>query len=408
MKKAAEKVQEVNADAEKPHATTVTYDGTWMRRGFSSLFGAFVCIDWSTGRVLDVHVSSRYCHGCTAWKAKREVGLITVQEFQDWQERHADDCTVNTTCFAPAMEAEAAVLLWKRSRERNNLEYHTFIGDGDSKSYSAVKKAMPYGDVEVVKEECVGHVQKRVGSRLRTLKRTMKGSKLSDGKPLSGQGRLTDTVIDDLQTYYGIAVRNHENDLQGMAKAIWASLFHRASTDEQPEHRFCPTGVSSWCGWQRQKAGADEVYRHHNSLPPAVVDTLKPIYRDLTTPNLLGRCLRGATQNQNESLNGLIWSFCPKDGFCGAAVVELAAHLAVACFNNGAVSMMAVLREVGCEVGEFTAAQLRREDDERVKKAARKAQEKEKKRRKVRRRRKKGLEEQRLDLEGTTYAPGEY
>ena len=37
------------------------------------------------------------------------------------------------------MEAEAAVLLWQRSRETNNLEYHTFVGDGDSKSFAAVR-----------------------------------------------------------------------------------------------------------------------------------------------------------------------------------------------------------------------------------------------------------------------------
>ena len=41
------------------------------------------------------------------------------------------------------------------------------------------------------KLECVGHIQKRLGSRLRNLKHKMKGP-LADGKILRGKGRLTE------------------------------------------------------------------------------------------------------------------------------------------------------------------------------------------------------------------------
>ena len=59
--------------------------------------------------------------------------------------------------------------------------------------------AQPYGpEVAVQKEECVGHVQKRLGTALRKLKADMKGKKLADGKPLGGQGRLSDATIDKL------------------------------------------------------------------------------------------------------------------------------------------------------------------------------------------------------------------
>ncbi|GFY01100.1 uncharacterized protein TNCV_5075671 [Trichonephila clavipes] len=41
----------------------------------------------------------------------------------------------------------------------------------------------PYGDsIEIEKIECVGHVQKRMGSRLRKLKSSLGKKKLSDGK----------------------------------------------------------------------------------------------------------------------------------------------------------------------------------------------------------------------------------
>ena len=74
--------------------------------------------------------------------------------------------------------------------------------------------------MSVVKYECIGHVQKRVGNRLRKLKKKVKG--------LSG---LTDSVIDKLQNYYGMAIRSNVNDLESMKSAVAAVLFHVASTD---------------------------------------------------------------------------------------------------------------------------------------------------------------------------------
>jgi len=44
------------------------------------------------------------------------------------------------------------------------LRYTKYLGDGDSKGHEVVKSI--YKEKEVIKLECVGHVQKRVGSRL--------------------------------------------------------------------------------------------------------------------------------------------------------------------------------------------------------------------------------------------------
>ena len=57
--------------------------------------------------------------------------------------------------------------------------------------------------------DCIGHVQKRVGSRLRKLNNKSKGVKLADGKGLAGKGKLTDGKIDVLQNYYGLAIREN-------------------------------------------------------------------------------------------------------------------------------------------------------------------------------------------------------
>ena len=93
--------------------------------------------------------------------------------------------------------------IWCRSEESRRLRYSTCIGDGDSKGYHAVTAAKPYGaDVQVVNEECIGHVQKTVRHGIVQPEKEKKGQKLPDGKTIGGLGRLTDKLIDTLQTYY--------------------------------------------------------------------------------------------------------------------------------------------------------------------------------------------------------------
>lgn len=74
------------------------------------------------------------------------------------------------------MEASGAVDLYTRSTEKG-VRYIPFIGDGDSKAYSEVCQAQPYGPaVYIPKEECVSHVTKRMGTALRALAKDYKGT----------------------------------------------------------------------------------------------------------------------------------------------------------------------------------------------------------------------------------------
>ena len=100
----------------------------------------------------------------------------------------------------------------------HKLIYSEYYGDGDSKSYNLVKDSLyQIYDIVIQKKECVGHVQKRLGSALRKLKIKKKG--------MGGKGRLTDGMIDKLQNYHGIAIRSNSGNLATMKKAICASLF---------------------------------------------------------------------------------------------------------------------------------------------------------------------------------------
>lgn len=69
------------------------------------------------------------------------------------------------------MEVDAVVEMFQRSVKLNNVKYINYIGDGDSTTYKGIVDAKPYGDLIVAKKECIGHVQKRRGNRLRNLKK---------------------------------------------------------------------------------------------------------------------------------------------------------------------------------------------------------------------------------------------
>ena len=83
-----------------------------------------------------------------------------------WADKHSQVCPINYSGSAPGMEAAGACRMWQHSEEKNRLRYTTFLGDGDSKSFSAVSQEVSY---PVAKIDCVGHVQKRLGTRLRNL-----------------------------------------------------------------------------------------------------------------------------------------------------------------------------------------------------------------------------------------------
>ena len=102
----------------------------------------------------------------------------------------------------------------------------------------------------------------------------------------------------------GISERGTTRSLnkEGKRGAIWAILYHSASSDENPQHDHYPEGETSWCGWQRDQAKGTDSYQHKSPLAPAVVAVIRPTFEALSADELLDRCLEGANQNQNESL----------------------------------------------------------------------------------------------------------
>ena len=244
----------------------VSVDGAWQRRGYASFNGLVAAISIDSGKVLDVEAMSRHCKAC-----REKEPLITAdkEQYDTWYELHKTDCLLNCTGSAGSMEVTGAMRIFKGSLAERRLRYSKYLGDGDSKSHLSIKNV--YDGIEVEKLECVGHVQKRVGTRLCKLKKNKKG--------LGGKGKLTDSIIDRLQNYYGIAIRNNKGNLDEMKKAIHATLFHVASSKTQQWHDHCPDGVSSWCQFKQDKATGRTSYKPGAGLSLEIIQHVKPIFQ---------------------------------------------------------------------------------------------------------------------------------
>ncbi|GFW38434.1 uncharacterized protein TNCV_1332871 [Trichonephila clavipes] len=142
-------------------------------------------------------------------------------------------------------------------RIKRDLQYTEYYSDGDSKGFLQVKDI--YGENSVTKLECIGHIQKRVGSRLRKLKKNTKG--------LGGKGKLTDKFIDKLQNYYGIAIRSNVACLEEMQSAVIAAFFHCCSSNQNPMHGQFPTGKDSWCKYIQALCDGPRVFSNHTKAP---------------------------------------------------------------------------------------------------------------------------------------------
>ncbi|GBN58852.1 hypothetical protein AVEN_64691-1 [Araneus ventricosus] len=87
------------------------------------------------------------------------------------------------------MEVEGMKKIFRRSVAKRGVRYLSHIGDGDSFTFKDVCEDKPYGiNTTIEKVKCVGHVQKRMGTRLRRLKKHMKRKKSADRKIIGGRG----------------------------------------------------------------------------------------------------------------------------------------------------------------------------------------------------------------------------
>ena len=66
--------------------------------------------------------------------------------------------------------------------------------------------------------------------------------------------KLIDELINKLQTYYGLMITRHQDNVDEMFKEIWVTFFHLCSTDKKPNHENCPQGANSCWTYRRAEA----------------------------------------------------------------------------------------------------------------------------------------------------------
>ncbi|GFV30435.1 uncharacterized protein TNCV_99101 [Trichonephila clavipes] len=333
MQKAASELLVLHPTKNKIVECGISVDGTWQRRGYSSMNGCVAALSVDTGKVVDIEIMSSYCPTCR--KISKMPRSIESETFA------ADHvCHSNFQDSALKMEAVGATRIFQRSIVKQGLKYAHYYGDGDSKGFISVKDT--YGKDSVTKYECIGHVQKRVGARLRKLK--------SKNKNLSRKGKLTDSFIDRLQNYYGIAVRSNVGNLSGLQQNVIAALFHCSSSVEKPMHGQCPIGKDSWCYYLRALSCGKKPNEKYKGLSNEVLNTIKPTYLELCTKELLTKCLHGKTQNSNECLNGVIWQRV----FVCLKILKSGALDAVIQFNDGYKGCVEIFKKLYITPGYFT------------------------------------------------------
>lgn len=393
MRKAVNEEKLLNAARGEPEdVLTVSGDGSWQKRGFSSLLGIISLIFKHSKKIANVIIKSSYCKGC-----EKKKGTEGTPEYEAWYEKHKEHCKTNHTGSAGKMEVDGICEMFWQSLEKFAVRYGFYIGDGDSKTFKFLLSTAPYGEEFIVKKlECVLHVAKRIFKRANDAKKILtqrrkaakkdkaqtpaqktpakkvvKKKKVAITVPKVKTQDLTIKLMKELSTNYGLAIQRHPDSVEEMRREIWAGYYHKISTDKKPQHSYCS---ESWCKYK--KAVRDKTvksFKHPPALAEDVQEILKPIYEDLTKQELLERCLGGNTQNNNESFNNCVWAMAPKHVFSGKIIVQIACQTAACIFNEGFKPVLKIMSVMGVKIGPTAVQYATQRDRERIRVANRRS-----------------------------------
>ena len=112
---------------------SVAIDGSWQKRGHTSLNGIVSATSLESGKVLDIEILSKFCLCSNK--------LINI---------HEEGCSANFAGTSGAMEVAGAVKIFERSIPTYSVRYTDYLGNGDTKPYLEVCERDPYeSDVEL-------------------------------------------------------------------------------------------------------------------------------------------------------------------------------------------------------------------------------------------------------------------
>ncbi|GFV19930.1 hypothetical protein TNCV_2342871 [Trichonephila clavipes] len=75
-----------------------------------------------------------------------------------------------------------------------------------------------------------------------------------------------------MKSYYGSAIREITAVFRICGKLSGPFFLHKLSTDEYPQHGFCPIGEDSWCGFKKAEASGVTDHASQNKYVRAMVE----------------------------------------------------------------------------------------------------------------------------------------
>ena len=174
----------------------------------------------------------------------------------------------------------------------------------------------------------------------------------------------------------------------------------------QYQHRYWPIADNTWCKYQQDMLQGSNKYNKSHCLPYIFQGELEPIFQKLSSAELLSTCQKGLTQNANESINGVVWSRCPKRVFCGRQRFTISVCDAIIQFNEGAKGRKRLFNKLNLEISFNAFTGLQKQDKVRLQQAAVKITDKYKQRRQALRLLRKGLSK--TATKGKAYVPGAF
>ena len=124
---------------------SISKDGSWQRRGYSSLNGTFTAMSLKTGKVLDCEIMTRYCKACKLKGKLKNSNPVAL--YENWMKKHRKNCPLNHSGSAGVMEVTGATRIFDRSVEKRELRYTEYLEDGDSKGFDFVA-SVPGRDIK--------------------------------------------------------------------------------------------------------------------------------------------------------------------------------------------------------------------------------------------------------------------
>ena len=168
-----------------------------------------------------------------------------------------------------------------------------------------------------------------------------------------------------------------------MQNAIWAIYFHMVVGPSyeafNEQHQYCPATPNSWCRYQWGQINDTSFYNQQNCLPPVFCSELYYIFKRLPLNSLLQGYQGELTQNQNISLNNMVWASCPKRVLCGINRLQISLCEAVTTFNSGAYRRKQVLDNTGLITSRNCITAFENENKKCIRDASRKILQKHKK-----------------------------